>query len=88
MLVPPVVEAVKLVIWPSVVGLLPLSVSPVIGASLTVTWTVSRILTMPRPSVTFRAKVSTAGVAGAVKVGWAVLAPVSVTAGVPICVHW
>ena len=88
MLVPPVVEAVKLVTWPSVVGLEPSRASPVIGASLTVTRTVSRMLTMPSPSVTFKAKVSTAGVAGAVKVGCAVLAPVSVTAGVPICVHW
>ena len=55
----------------------------------TVTTTVSRgVETSPRLSVTVKLKVSTADAAGAVKVGWAVMALLSVTAGPPTCVHW
>ena len=71
----------------SVVGLSVVTASPAIGTSVTVMATVSGLPASPRLSVTARRKVSTVGVAGAVKVGDRVSAAFKTTDSPAVCVH-
>ena len=81
----PAAVALSVAGWPSVIGPLLPAASALGAASLTVTITSSVVPARPRLSVTASVKASVAGAPGAVKVGWAALPLLKVTAGPPVC---